>query len=113
MSNYIDKLREKLSKIQSWVENSEVVAKLTPKEEEEMINKIAGTVNKYGMEVPATLAFEAMRPVSRITSNLLLLPAAPLLEILGIRGYRYVSLFEKPENVQRLLKKIEEGARGR
>ena len=104
-----DKIREKLSKIWNWIESSEVVAKLTPKQEEEMINRIAGAVNNYGIEFPATLLFEAVRPVRRITSNLLLLPTVPLLELVGIHGYRYVSFFEKPDNIELLLKKIEEG----
>ena len=73
-----------------------------------MIDTIAGVVNRFGMESPALLLFELVRPVSYVVSNVVILPIAPFLELFGIRGFRYVSLLEKPGNLERLSKKIED-----
>ena len=104
-------MKRALSKIDKWIINSPVVAKLTPEQEEEMTTRIANTINKIGIEAPALLLFEAISPVSLFASNLILLPLAPFLELFGVHGYRYVSLFEKTDNLKKLLDKIEKGTK--
>ena len=84
-----------------------MVAKLAPEQEEDLINRIAGGVAKFKLEVPATIILEAIRPVSYVASNVVILPAAPYLELFGIHGYQYVSFFEKRKRGT-FVKKIEE-----
>ena len=109
--NYKNELKGKLSKIWSWIKGSGVVAELTPEEREKIIESISCIAKNNGMEIPFTLFLETIRPVSYIFSNLVILPSVPILKSLGISGYRYVRFFEKPENLELLLDKIEEGAR--
>jgi len=53
LSGYKDKKRGTLSRIWNSIRNSEIVSKLTFEQEEEMIDTIAGVVNKFGMESPS------------------------------------------------------------
>jgi len=81
---------------------------LTEEEEEELINNLVNIITKYGMETPAIFFLESYKPVAVIGSYTVLLPSAPFLEIFGIRGYEYTSLFMKRKNVDRLIEKLEE-----
>lgn len=83
-------------------------SKLTDEQELNMINSMAEWVIKHKLETPSILFLEAIKPVSYIGSQLGLLFVAPFLELFNIEGYKYSALFEKTENVERLLKKIEE-----
>ena len=80
---------------------------ITTEREEEIINIIAEKITKYGLEVPALLVLLPLKPLSPIASQLGLLPFAPILEAFNIPGFDYVAFFSKVENVDRLLKKIE------
>ena len=81
---------------------------LRPEQEDEIIEKIARTISKYGMEYPAILLGSAYVPMATIVTDTTLLPMAPLLEAVGIPGFKYTIFFEKKDNVKRLLERIEE-----
>ena len=81
---------------------------ITSEREEEIIEQIAEKIKHYGLEVPAQLLFVPLQPLSPIASYLGLLPLAPFLEAFDISGFDYVSFFSKPENISKLLKKVEE-----
>ena len=81
---------------------------ITPERAEEIIEQIAGKIRKYGLEAPALLLLIPLQPLSPIAGQLGLLPFAPLLEAFDLPGFDYVSFFSKPENVSRLIKKIEQ-----
>jgi hypothetical protein len=83
-------------------------SKLTAEQEGNLIDSLADWVVKHKLETPSILFLEAIKPVSYIGSQLGLLFVAPFLELFNIEGYKYSALFEKTENVERLLKKIEE-----
>ena len=101
------------SKVKDYLNNSPIVAKLTPEQEEEMIDRIAGKISKFGMEMPAGIVLGIFKPLSYVGSNLILLPASPFLYMFGINGYPSVSFLEKGENVEKLIKKIEDLDRAR
>jgi hypothetical protein len=83
-------------------------SKLTTDQEGYLIDSLADWVVKHKLETPSILFLEAIKPVSYIGSQLGLLFVAPFLELFNIEGYKYSALFEKTENVEKLLKKIEE-----
>jgi len=62
---------------------------------------------RLGLEIPAIMFLEVNKPLSSITSQTALLVVAPILELFGIRGYKYSKLFSKMDNVERLIQEVE------
>jgi len=81
---------------------------LDEERENELIEKIAQAISKRDLEVPAIILGVGYIPTSTFLSYTTLLPLAPYLEAIGIKGYEYTALFSKKRNVKRLLKRIEE-----
>ena len=81
---------------------------LTPEKEEEMINRVVSGVRKMGMETPAVVFFEMVKPVSYIGSQLGYYFAAPFAVAIGLLGFDWANLLSKRENIERILKKLEE-----
>ena len=80
-----------------------------PKEKEsELIDEIARQVVNYGFQDLSVLLLEVVRPMSFVGSRLGLNYMAPFLEFFGIKGAEYTILFEKEENVKRLIRRINE-----
>jgi hypothetical protein len=88
-------------------------SEMSAQQENQIIEKIAGTISKYGMEYIAILMGSMYVPVATIVTQTTLLPMAPLLEAVGIPGFRYTAFFEKKENVKKLLERIEQLLRER
>ena len=95
--------KEKESKFKISIPTFEI----TQEREEEISEYIADKIENFGLDVPALLFLIPLEPLSPVFSQLGLLPFAPFLEALNIRGFDYVSFFSKTENVNRLIKKIE------
>lgn len=81
---------------------------LTPEDEERIINRITDEVMKRGLETVAIMFFESIKPVSRIGSQLSMVFVAPFLSVFGDLGIDYIKFFDKHENVEKLLKRIED-----
>ena len=85
---------------------------VTPEEEEEIINKTAELIHKSGMEVIAILALETYKPLTYFGGQMGRFLTTPFLGALGENAYRrgdkLFTTFEKRENVEKLIKKIEE-----
>jgi len=85
---------------------------VTPEDEDEMIRKIAETIHKYGLDVPAILMIESVKPLSFIGAQMgrfFVSPFLPALgEDVGISGEKFLQIFEKHENVEKLITAIEE-----
>jgi len=109
---HVKKVRAWTSKLGDYIFSklsaSPVVRKITPEQEEKLINQMAMYIAKYKMETPAGFFLGAIKPFSYVVSNLIILPASPFFYLFGLDGYRYVDFFEKPENVKRLINKLEE-----
>jgi len=81
---------------------------LTQEEEDKMIDKIATEVLKRRLETVAIMFLESIKPMSYIGSQLAMVFVGPFLAIFGDFGINYIKFFEKRDNVEKLLRKIEE-----
>ncbi len=79
---------------------------------DELVEKIAKKVVEIGMEAPAVLALESVRPLSFIGSQLGRAMIAPWFGIFGwgamMKADNYMEVFEDKENVKKLVRRIEE-----
>lgn len=76
--------------------------------EEEMINKAAEKIHKYGMEDPAILVLEMIKPIAHFSGQMGRFFVYPWLYILGDnverKGDEFLNIFEKRENIEKLIK---------
>jgi len=84
---------------------------VTSKDEDEMIEKIAQKIHDSGMNVAAILMMESFKPMSYIGAQMGRFFVSPFLPVfgenIGIGGEKLLQIFEKPENVERLVKAVE------
>lgn len=84
---------------------------LLPKEEEELIEKTAQAIINSGMEAAAIIFFESIKPLSILGGQFARLFAYPYLSIFGdtgAMGHKLIEVFEKRENIEKLLERINE-----
>ena len=82
---------------------------LAPEERERVIETVAQAVAKRGMETPAILFLEMHKPISFFASQGLVVTSPFVAPLIGIDNVRLASrLFEKRENVELLIQRIEE-----
>ena len=85
---------------------------VTPEDEEEMIEKIAHRIHKHGLDMAAIFMIESFKPLSFIGAQMGRFFVSPLLPALGkdigISGEKLFQIFEKHENVEKLIKTVEE-----
>jgi len=86
---------------------------LTPEEEARMIDRIADEVIKRKLETVAIMFLESIKPMSYVGSQLAMVFVGPFLAIFGDLGINYIKFFDKRDNVEKLLLKIEEQAKTR
>lgn len=87
--------------------NSHTELELTPQQEEELIENLAQFIVKRKMETPAILFLETLKPLSFVGSTFAMIYVVPFLDIYGMNINQYALLFQKRENVERLLQRIE------
>jgi len=84
---------------------------ITPEDEEEMIMKAAEKIHKYGMDVAAILMLESVKPLAYIGGQMgrfFVSPFLPALgETIGQEGEKFFGVFEKRDNVEKLIKLLE------
>ena len=78
--------------------------------ENELIDSIAKKIITARLEAPAILIIGTFKPTSYLFSNLFLRPIAPLFDLANVDAYKYVNFFEKSENLERILNKLENRA---
>lgn len=90
-----------------------IATELPPERAQLLIEKLAQWVIKHGLETPAILFLESIKPLSFVGSQMFLMYAVPMLGIVidEHETSEFALLFEDRENVEALLKKIEELAR--
>ena len=88
---------------------------MTPEDEEELIMKIAQNIHKYGLDMAAIFMIESVKPISYIGTQMGRLFISPFLPVLGenigISGEKFLRVFEKRDNMERLIKAVEELSR--
>jgi hypothetical protein len=97
-----------LKKIKDWIGFEVPSFEITKEREEEIIDKTISVLNKWGMVLPASLMLYGFEPMSSIVSQTMLLPWAPFLEFLGVKGYEYTAFLMKKENVRAINKRLSE-----
>lgn len=89
---------------------------ITPEEEERYIRMIAEKIHQSGFGVVGILLLESVKPLSFIGSQMgrfFLSPYLPALgEKIGVGGEKLFQIFEKHENMERLISIIEELEQG-
>jgi len=88
---------------------------LSPEEEEELINKVAKKIADSGMEMAAKIFFESIKPISILGGQFARLFAYPYLSIFGetgVMGHKLIEVFEKRENIEKLLEKLDKLTEG-
>jgi len=85
---------------------------VTSEDADEMIMKIASKIHEYKMDVAAILMIESIKPVSYLGSQMGRFFVSPFLpafgETIGMGGEKLFQIFEKRENVEKLIKAVEE-----
>lgn len=86
----------------------------TPAEEEEMIKRIAEDIHRRRLDEVAIILIRGLEPLNYIGTQLgrvFVLPFLPAFgENVGITGNKFIQIFEKSDNVKKLLDLIEEMA---
>ncbi len=85
---------------------------ISPEEEEEIIESIARKLYRYGLETAGILFLESLRPISRYASSMGQVVVSPLLPFLGdnlmMKGDKTLRIFEREENVEKLIQRLED-----
>lgn len=84
---------------------------LSEEEEEEIIRGVAERVHELGLETAAILFLETSKPLAGVGGTLSRVFVWPFLPVFGeeadVYGQRFIEVFHKRRNVQRLIEKIE------
>lgn len=85
---------------------------VTPEEEEKFLRAIAEKIHQTGMDVVGILFLETVKPLSFVGTQLgrfFLSPYLPALgEKVGMSGEKFLQVFEKHDNVEKLILMLEE-----
>jgi len=81
---------------------------ISPERENEIIEKVAKAVSRFGLGYPAYFFVSSLYPASSYVAQLFVYPSAPLLELLGIKAYEYAAFLNNRENIKRLMERIDE-----
>jgi hypothetical protein len=80
---------------------------LTEKEKE-LIEKTARWIVNQGFEAPSVMFIQGIKPLATIGGDLALFFLAPFLPMLEEKGYDFIETFEKRENLERLIRRVEQ-----
>jgi len=73
----------------------------------ELIEKVAKKIVDLELEGPVIMLLQTLKPVAWLSGELAYFYFAPFLPLLDNRGYDFIDTFEKRENVERLMKRVE------
>jgi len=82
-----------------------------PEDQEKIIEKAAETIYKYDMDLVAILVLESIKPLATIGSQMTRYMIAPFVPFIGERSIPYLATFESKQNVEKLIKLLEERSR--
>jgi hypothetical protein len=88
------------------------VVDVSPEEEEEIVDRAAHLIHRTGLDAAAILALESFKPMMYVGGQMGRIVFTPILFLLGGKteelGDKLFTVFEKTENVERLIRKLEE-----
>lgn len=79
-----------------------------PEEEDEIIRRVAETIRKYDMDLVAILFLESIKPLASVGGQLARYMVAPFVPFVGERSMPYLATFQRKENVEKLIRQLEE-----
>lgn len=77
-------------------------------EEDEIIKHVAETIYKYDMDLVAILFLESIKPLASVGGQLARYIVAPFIPFVGERSIPYLATFQNKENIERLIRRLEE-----
>ncbi len=84
---------------------------ITEKDEEEFIEKVAQKIHEYEMETAAILFLESSKPLVWVGGEMgrfFITPFVPIIsDKWGITSEKFFRIFEKRENIEKLLQRME------
>jgi hypothetical protein len=96
------------------VTTDETDGELSPECRDKLIDELAHKIAKKGMETPAIMFLEMHKPVSFLASQTMLVASPLLAPLFGLNGVeKYSRLFGSVENVELLIRRIEDLAEQR
>lgn len=85
---------------------------VTPEEETELIEQVARKIHEYEMETVAILLLESSKPLVWVGGEMgrfFITPFVPIIsDKWGVKSEKFFLIFEKRDNVERLLKRLEQ-----
>jgi ABC-type Zn2+ transport system substrate-binding protein/surface adhesin len=85
---------------------------VTLKDEEEFIEKVAQKIHEYEMETAAILLLESSKPLVWVGGEMGRFFISPFVPVIsdkwGVTTEKFFLIFEKRENIEKLLKRLEE-----
>jgi hypothetical protein len=78
------------------------------KEKDEMITNVAETIYKYDMDLVAILILESIKPLASVGGQLTRFMVAPFIPFIGDKSMPYLATFQNKENVERLIRILED-----
>lgn len=76
-----------------------------------LVERVAKKIVEMELEGPAIWILQTIKPLSVIGGELAHFYLAPFLPLLDEKGYEFLDVFEKRENIERLIKIIEKMSR--
>lgn len=84
-----------------------------PDKEMEMIDKMAQWIVEQELEAPSLTLLQIIRPITRIGGDLAYFYLGAFIPLLDNYGYDFIDTFEKKENVELLMEKVDRLSRKR
>ena len=81
---------------------------VTPDEEDDLIRQMAEMILKYDMDTAAILMLQSFKPLASFGGQVGRFFLGPLLPFMGEREDALIQTFEKRENVEKLIKILED-----
>jgi len=77
----------------------------------QLIETITRKIVEHGLIAPAIIFLESVKPLAKVGGYTLILFSAPVLGLFGINGYELVGFFSDRQNLEQLMKRLEEAAK--
>ncbi len=83
------------------------IQEISEKKKEEIIQKTYNYIERLGMELPAIILFESVKPLLWVGGATARIFLGPFMLAFWDNGFGYINTFEERQNVEKLIKMIE------
>ena len=83
----------------------------SPEEVDKMIEEVADKIFEYDMDLVAILMLETLKPLASVYGPMGRFMVAPLLPVVGDASGRYLAAFQDKQNVEKLIRLLEDKGR--